>query len=44
MFNFSYIAKEHIKQDNPNWTQILGHPYKTLKVEGSESGKTKFIA
>ena len=35
MFNFSYIAKEHIKQDNPNWPQILGHPYKTLKVEGS---------
>ena len=31
--------KENIKEHNPNWPQILGHPYKILIIGGSGSGK-----
>ena len=40
MFNFGYITKEDIKEHNPNWPEILEHPYKILIAGGSESGKT----
>ena len=39
MFNFDYITKEDIKEHNPNWPEIPGHPYRILKFRGSGSGK-----
>ena len=30
MINFDYIIKENIKKHNPNWSQILKHPYKKI--------------
>ena len=39
MFNFDYITEEDIKERNPNWSEIPGHPYITLIIGGSESGK-----
>ena len=39
MFDFDYITKEDIKEDNLNWSQIPGHPYRILIVWGSGSGK-----
>ena len=30
MINFDYIIKENIKKHNPNWSQILNHPYKKI--------------
>ena len=44
MFNFDYITQEHIKEHKPNWPEILDHPYRTLIVAGSGSGRKKFIA
>ena len=41
MFNFDYTTKEDIKEHYPNWPEITDHPYSTLTVGGSESGKTK---
>ena len=32
MFNFYYIAKEDIKEHNPNWPQVRHHPYRILTV------------
>ena len=26
MINFNYVAKENIKEHNPNWAQIPDHP------------------
>ena len=43
MFNFDYIAKEDIKEDNPNWPEIPDHPYKILIIGGSGSGKTNAL-
>ena len=39
MFNFDYITKQDIKDHNPNWPEILDHPYRILILEGSGSGK-----
>ena len=39
MFNFYYIAKEDIKEHNPNWPQVRHHPYRILTVWSSGSGK-----
>ena len=33
------VTKENIKEHNPNWTQIPDHPYRTLTIGGSVSGK-----
>ena len=33
--------KENIKVDNPNWPEILDHPYRILIIGGSVSGKKK---
>ena len=38
MINFDVI-KEETKEDNPNWPQIPDHPYRTLIIGGSGSGK-----
>ena len=36
MIIFDEVTKENIKDQNPNWAQILDHPYKILKNGGSE--------
>ena len=38
MINFD-VTKENIEEHNPNWPQILDHPYKILIIGGSGSGK-----
>ena len=44
MFNFGYIPKEVIKERNPNWQEIPGHPYRMLLiVRGSGSGKNALL-
>ena len=35
MINFDDVTKENIKEHNPNWPQILGHPYRILIIGGS---------
>ena len=40
MFNFGYITKEDIKENNQNQAQIPDHPHRILIVIGSGSGKT----
>ena len=43
MFNFDYITKEDIKEQNPNWREISDHPYRILKTGGSRSGETNAL-
>ena len=43
MINFDDVTKENIKKHNPNWLQILDHPYRILIIGGSGSGKTKSL-
>ena len=40
MFNFDYITKEDIKEHNPNYPEILEHPYRILIAGSSVFGKT----
>ena len=40
MINFDAVTKENIKEHNPNWPQIIDHPYRILIIGGSGSGKT----
>ena len=39
MMNSNDVTKENIKEHNPNWPQILDHPYIISTVGGSGSGK-----
>ena len=43
MNNFDNITIENIKEDNPNWLQILHHPYGILINGGFVSGKTNAL-
>ena len=43
MINFDDAVKENIKELNPNWPQILDHPYRILIIRGSRSGKTNSL-
>ena len=43
MINFDDVVKENIKENNPNWPQILDHPYRILIIGGSGSGKTNSL-
>ena len=43
MCNFNYITKENIKEHNPNWPDIVGHPYRILIVGSSGSGKSNAL-
>ena len=43
MFNFDYITKEDIKEQNPNWREISDHPYRILKTGDSRSGETNAL-
>ena len=40
MINFDDVTKENIKENNPNWPQILDCPNRILKIRSSGSGKT----
>ena len=42
MINFHDVIKESIKEHNRNWPQIPGHPYRTLIIRCSGSGKRHF--
>ena len=42
MINFDDITKENIKEHNPNWPEILDHPYRIL-ITGSNKILIKFI-
>ena len=43
MINVDDVVKENIKENNPNWPQILDHPYRILIIGGSGSGKTNSL-
>ena len=43
MINFDGVAKENIKEHNPDWPQIPNHPYRILTIGGSGSGKTNSL-
>ena len=40
MINFDNFIKEKTKEHNQNWPEISDHPYTTLIVGGTGSGKT----
>ena len=37
------VAKENIKEQNPNWPKILDHPCRILIIGGSWSGKVNSL-
>ena len=39
MINFDYIAKENVKEHNPNWSKIPDNPHKITMIGDSRSGK-----
>ena len=41
--NFDDVLKENIKEHNPYWPQIPGHPYRMFIIEGSECEKTNSL-
>ena len=43
MINCDDVINENIKEYNPNWPQILDHPYRILIIGGSGSGKTNSL-
>ena len=43
MINFDDTTREDIKEHNPNWLQILHHPYRILIIGGSGSRKTNAL-
>ena len=43
MFNFDYITKEDIKEQNPKWPEMSNHPYQILIIGSSGSGKTNAL-
>ena len=43
MINFDDFIKEHIKEHNPNWPEILDYPYRILILGGSGYGKTNSL-
>ena len=43
MINFDDVTKENMKKHNTNWSQIPNHPYRILKIGGSEAGKTNSL-
>ena len=43
MINFDEYANENKKEHNVNWPHIPDHPYRTLIIGGSGTGKKKCI-
>ena len=39
MANFDNITRENIKEHNPKWPQIPGHPHRMSIIRGSDSVK-----
>ena len=37
------MLQKNIKEHNPNWPEIPDHPYRTIIISGSGSGRNKFI-
>ena len=40
---FVYVTQEDIKEHDPNWPEILDHPYQILTIGGCRSGKTNAL-
>ena len=43
MINFDEVTKENIKEHNPSWPQTPDHPYRTLIMGETGSGKTNLL-
>ena len=43
MINFDDYTSENKTQHNPNWPDILDHPYRILIIGGSGSGQTNAL-
>ena len=43
MINYDDVTKVYIKDHNPNWPQVLNHPYGILMIGRSGSGKTSAL-
>ena len=43
MIKFDDVTHEETKVLNPNWLQILDHPYRTLIIGASGSGKANSL-
>ena len=43
MINFDNVAKENIKERNPNWPQIPSHLYRIIIIGSSGSRKTSSL-
>ena len=43
MINCDDYVNENKTKHNKNWSYISDHPYKTLIIRGSESGKTNVL-
>ena len=43
MINYYDATKEKINKHNSNWPEIPDHPYKTLTIGYSGSGKTNAL-
>ena len=43
IINSDDVTKENRKENNPNWLQVPDHPYRTLIIGGSGSGKTNSL-
>ena len=43
MNNFDDVIKEETKEHNPNWPELLDHPYRILIIGGFGSGKTNSL-
>ena len=43
MIHFDNVAKENIKEHNPNWPQIPDYLYRISIIGGSESGKVNSL-
>ena len=39
MINFDDVTKDNVKEHKPKWPQISDHPYRTLIIGGSGSGR-----
>ena len=43
IIKFDDVTKEETKELNPNWPQIPDHPYRTLIIGASGSGKANSL-
>ena len=43
MISFDDVTKEETEGRNPKWPQVPNHPYRTVIIGGSRSGKTNSL-